>query len=66
MHCEDGRSMYLVYPKLPDYTDWVKVHVVPQLYLLPKKVVACQARHLKLPLTIWGPKRARSRPAPNT
>jgi hypothetical protein len=38
--------MYLVYPKLPDYTDWVKVHVVPQLYLLPKKVVACQTRHL--------------------
>jgi hypothetical protein len=55
MHAEDGRSMYLLYPKLPDYADWVKRHVVPHLHAVPKYVAACQARSRKIPLVQLGP-----------
>ena len=32
---EDGESIYLVYPDLPEYGAWVKEHVVPIIWSIP-------------------------------
>lgn len=32
---EDGESIYLVYPELPEYGTWVKEHVVPFIWSIP-------------------------------
>ena len=32
---EDGESIYLVYPELPEYGPWVKEHVVPFIWSIP-------------------------------
>jgi len=53
-------------PFVPDYTDWVKQDVVPQMYRLARKVVGWQARRLKLPLTMLEPEARHIRSALNT
>lgn len=32
---EDGESIYLVYPDLPEYGDWVSENVVPIIWSIP-------------------------------
>lgn len=32
---EDGESIYLVYPELPEYGEWVEEHVVPFIWSIP-------------------------------
>jgi hypothetical protein len=40
---EDGKSIYLVYPTLKKYGDWVKENVVPILWDIPLPVAQLEA-----------------------
>jgi hypothetical protein len=37
---EDGESLYLVYPDLPEYGEWVKENVLPIVWSVPERANA--------------------------
>jgi hypothetical protein len=41
---EDGKSLYMVYPALPAYSQWVKENVVPHLLTPPTWIVQLAKR----------------------
>lgn len=40
---QDGKGLYLVYPRLPTYTPWVNRNVMPHLFNLPAGVYPVEA-----------------------